>query len=214
MTIEDKIKKLLALASSPNENEASLAMSRARELMAKYSVSIKETEIHAQEVLNEEYYFSQYFTSAAGRWIPLIVNDIVTNFGVIPYLKEAKIILCGFKTNLNLAIYACDVILNQLNAEYKLEYRNHRTFSFGDAFWQGAASAINRKFTIPQDQQAGLIVYDPVKAKVNEICGNRTTNLSGSSDYLDGVNAGVAAGNNAQLYRGVGETSNKGNLLK
>jgi len=38
MSPEDKIRKLLDLASSPNENEAKLAMDRARELMVKYRI--------------------------------------------------------------------------------------------------------------------------------------------------------------------------------
>ena len=40
--IKDKIRKLIALASSPYEDEANAAMAKAGELMAKYELSIAE----------------------------------------------------------------------------------------------------------------------------------------------------------------------------
>ena len=46
--IKDKIAKLLALAESPNENEAKLALLKARKLMAKHKLSEKDIEITSQ----------------------------------------------------------------------------------------------------------------------------------------------------------------------
>ena len=40
----DKIRKLLALAESPNENEAKLALLKARQLMAEHKLTEREDE--------------------------------------------------------------------------------------------------------------------------------------------------------------------------
>jgi len=47
--IIDRIKKCLALADSPNENEAALAMKRAQELMAKYNVELRHVKGASEE---------------------------------------------------------------------------------------------------------------------------------------------------------------------
>ena len=49
--IQDKIAKLLALAESPNENEAKLALLKARKLMAKHKLSEKDIHIHFKRLL-------------------------------------------------------------------------------------------------------------------------------------------------------------------
>lgn len=50
--IIDKVQKLLALATSPNEHEAKLAASKAHELLAKYNLSLEQVE---ESRINEEY---------------------------------------------------------------------------------------------------------------------------------------------------------------
>lgn len=45
MDIKDRISKILALAESPNENEARAALLKARELMAKYKLQPEDLEL-------------------------------------------------------------------------------------------------------------------------------------------------------------------------
>jgi hypothetical protein len=48
-SIVEKIKKLLGLANSPNENEAKIATAKANELLIKYNLSLQEIEDHQNE---------------------------------------------------------------------------------------------------------------------------------------------------------------------
>ena len=52
--IKDKISKLLALAESPNENEARMALLKARELMAQYKLTPEEITREKSEVVKRE----------------------------------------------------------------------------------------------------------------------------------------------------------------
>jgi len=45
--IIEKIRKLMALGNSPNENEASLAMQKVQEILAKYNLSMAEVDAHS-----------------------------------------------------------------------------------------------------------------------------------------------------------------------
>lgn len=56
----DKIKKLLALAKSPNEHEAQAAMLKAQELMAKYGMTVEES-------VETEISYSSYIAETSGN---------------------------------------------------------------------------------------------------------------------------------------------------
>ena len=53
MDIKDKIKKLLALATSPNENEAKAALLKAKKLMMDHKISEAEVQgLNKQELIH------------------------------------------------------------------------------------------------------------------------------------------------------------------
>ena len=53
MDIRDKIKKLLALATSPNENEAKSALLKAKKLMMDHKISEAEVQgLNGQELIH------------------------------------------------------------------------------------------------------------------------------------------------------------------
>lgn len=74
--VVDKIEKLLALAGSDNENEARDAMTKARELMAKYE--IKREQLHEGQ---EEERPVVHYTSPAFRddWCQMVASVIADN---------------------------------------------------------------------------------------------------------------------------------------
>ncbi len=49
----DKVKKLLALGESPNESEASLAISKAHELLKQYNLSMSDIKIEQSDIVDE-----------------------------------------------------------------------------------------------------------------------------------------------------------------
>ena len=75
----EKIRKLLALAQSPNENEAKAALLRARELMAKHKLTETDcTEMSKREVKNVETEFT--FTQLRNPWTMSLANVIARHY--------------------------------------------------------------------------------------------------------------------------------------
>jgi hypothetical protein len=68
----DKVAKLLALASSPNEHEAALAASRAQEILMKYNLSVYEVSSleESPKPGHEE------FMATNQRWARILLNEL------------------------------------------------------------------------------------------------------------------------------------------
>lgn len=80
MDIRDKIKKLLALATSPNENEAKAALLRAKKLMMEHKIS--ETEVQGldeQELIHLQCDNVRWTTDSGEIWITSLVDLIADN---------------------------------------------------------------------------------------------------------------------------------------
>ena len=75
--IKDKIKKLLALAQSPNEAEAQSAMNKAIELMQKYS--IEESEVHGKKM---ESVILHVDFIIIPKWVIYLINGVSISAGV------------------------------------------------------------------------------------------------------------------------------------
>ena len=74
--IQEKIKKLLALSSSPNEAEAALAMEKAHELLKTYNLSLSQISINEEDdagIIEETYMESNRLHS----WKLRLVKHIV-----------------------------------------------------------------------------------------------------------------------------------------
>lgn len=80
MDIKDKIKKLLALATSPNENEAKAALLRAKKLMMDYKVSEAEVQgLNEQELIHLQCDNVRWTTDSGEIWITSLVDLIADN---------------------------------------------------------------------------------------------------------------------------------------
>lgn len=80
MDIRDKIKKLLALATSPNENEAKAALLRAKKLMMEHKIS--ETEVQGldeQELIHLQCDNVRWTTDSGEIWITSLADLIADN---------------------------------------------------------------------------------------------------------------------------------------
>jgi hypothetical protein len=213
MTTEEKIRKLLDLAGSPNEHEAKLAMDRARELMAKYCITIEDRPEEKPEVIYEIYTPPIRVNNANFKYTTMIVNTLSKHFGVILIIDMTFIRIYGFPKSIKLAFYAFDTIFNQLNAAFRIGYSHERSITFSESFWYGAAFEIHRKFSLTKEQSVGLIVYDPVQAKVAELnVAPIVSNCNPSSRH--GIMLGTLAGQEASFYKGVESKTESGNLLQ
>lgn len=209
-TLIETVKKLLALASSPNEHEAQLAMKRAQDLIARYSISVM---LDANEpIIETSFKYSSlcYMSQEMGAQIVHVITPI---FGVQSMRKPSNFTLhlFGYKTNVQLAIHGCYCIINQLNAELKKVLKKTPGFvgpNFIHDYWLAAAREIERKFEEPKTIGQGLVVYDKAKELMHRLYNIRP--LAGIAFAgTAGIELGAKAGREAQLRSGVEKRSDE-----
>ncbi len=207
--IIETVKKLLALAGSPNEHEARLAMQRAQETIKKHSVSITED---TQDKIQEVQIPYTKLCMGSEQSGPRVMVPICQMFGVhMIRRRDNKVALFGFETNIKVALHACDCILHQLNAQLEFAYAKKRIFlgpNFIEDYWLAASCALRDRFAPETEIGMGLVLYD----KAKEYCYSHYTVTPGQVAQFagtPGINAGTKAGNEAQLRRGVESTNNE-----
>ena len=217
LKIVERIKKLLELSTSPNENEARSAMDMAQRLMLQYSIS--ESELHPNDC-ESAIVMSEYWNNAFSRQgvidnAPTILNVICPIFGVHALIrsrlqKVSGIDMFGFITNLDIARFALDSIFAQGSIEARIAYKKYRTTTFGDSFWRGYAIGIHEKFSQYKEASNGIALYDKVKAHRNQLAQGTFKPLPADTFAQE---SGRNAGLRAELRRGITQ-SNTGKLLK
>ena len=211
-----QIKKLLALAGSPNKHEAALAYNRAKELMARHCIASLGIDT-PEEVIQAPYCTSIRSTGLVDN-LPYIAVSVGKPFGVYVLMSTWRgkgnpgyLNLVGFKTNIELVSYALDCILNQCLVDFKTEYKLRRSTAFGAGFWAGVTQAMSKRFAqVEESQSEALVVYDPVKRFMDKFTGH--ADLKGG-DSTFGQQAGFGAGMGAALNVGL-SSGNQGNLLR
>lgn len=124
--IKEKIKKLLALSASPNENEAKAALLKARELMAKYKmedVDFKKEEAKLVKMICEDI---KWTTDGSDVWLNALCTIIADNYCCsaswwTPYkTRTHKLVLVGFEDDVRLCkeiiLYVIGFINNTVNS--------------------------------------------------------------------------------------------------
>jgi len=214
--IIDKIKKLLALASSPNEAEAKSAMNKAQQLIADYCIQehklYQNANFGPQIVMTELY--NPPFNPSRGlqKALPWITSALAPMFGCHILVCGTKPVIYGFKTNIEVLKYGLDSILNQAKIDYQNGYRIHRTISFDETFWSAFSTTLNNRFRENINQSNGLVIYDPVHAKAQTNSEGSFDSQSGTSSH-SGTLAGQESGQNINLVSGI-QSGNQGKLLK
>lgn len=210
----DKVKKLLELAGSPNENEAKLAYERAQALIAKYSLDLSGE--NKPEAIVQVDYVCSYRSGGLSEVLPFMAQALGKPFGTYVLIRPWKgnqVVLVGFATNVKVTAYAIDSVLAQLMQDFRREFKKYRTVAFSTNFWNGALQAIQKRFEEAGDKaETGLVVYDPVRAFMASFTGSAKLS-AGSADTQAGLSAGAAAGNAVSIRQGVEAPSFRGKLL-
>ena len=81
--IKEKIAKLLALAESPNENEARAALLKARELMAEHKLSISDIAPQEQPVIKQE--IGIFCTKMTDQWAVRLIQVVAHHYCCASY---------------------------------------------------------------------------------------------------------------------------------
>lgn len=211
MDYRAKIRKLLALAESPNEGEAQAAMLKARELMAEHKLS--EAECLGEDKQNIIRFRTTFTcTKQTNPWMVPLMGVISSAYRCLPMVSRAErsktytIGIIGFEEDVSLCnelfAYAVRCIEDRnkrlaaeldgigASASYIRQVKN----SYGYGFTIGLQEAIERQNG--QKQEWGLVLKTPneVKKSVSDMAHqefeSRAVDEISKTDYLDGYQDG------------------------
>ena len=134
MDIRDKIKKLLALATSPNENEAKAALLKAKKLMMDHKISEAEVQgLEEQELIHLQCDDVRWTTDSGEIWITSLVNLIADNHlcscsWFTPKGKRTHILyIHGIGTDVELCKSVIEYAVGFVRGRIKIEQRRRVT---------------------------------------------------------------------------------------
>jgi len=218
--ILERIKKLLSLATSNNENEAQLASAKATELLTKHNLDMQQVE-HAnaeyientisedKRVCNEDKYLST-----------ILVNHF--NVKVLKDLRGSttKINIIGDKVNVEIAEYT----YNFLKAQFRQLFRQYMkdtgaTTKDRSSYYYGLFKGFNEQMNAAKkkvESEYGLVVVpDAGIAKFMKQQHPRTRSSKNSFNVgnAEAVNAGKDAGKALRVSRGMNSSTTSTKLL-
>ena len=134
MDIRDKIKKLLALATSSNENEAKAALLKAKKLMMDHKISETEVQdLNEQELIHLQCDNVRWTTDSGEIWITSLVNLIADNHlcscsWFTPKGKRTHILyIHGLGTDVELCKSVIEYAVGFVRGRIKIEQRRRVT---------------------------------------------------------------------------------------
>lgn len=114
----DKIRKLLALSKSTNENESQMALVRAHRLMSKWDITVVET---AEDTIE---HISQECTGGRSKkWVQILSFIIADNFRCKVYFNENKTCFYGRESDVEAAAMAYNYAYKFIARESGRRYR-------------------------------------------------------------------------------------------
>lgn len=170
--IREKIKKLLALATSPNENEARGAMLKAKELMVKHKMSedeFKQEEAKLVHMLVEDVTWT---TDSGKIWMVKLCEVIAENYVCTASWRTMKgtrthtLMITGFEEDAQVCKEVIGYALGFIgNATRKLTlgYTTLKAKATEDSYAKGFTMGLEFAFEMQKDEHPewGLVVVKP-----------------------------------------------------
>lgn len=224
--ILEKVQKLLSLAGSDNENEARMASAKASELLLKYNLSLSQVkdfqpEYERKEVSDELLAFQAHH---------LILCSLIQEFFIVKILvtstqqkfgNRVKVIsFIGTAVNIQVAEYVYTYLDRMFPVLFDQYRRKNYDAKLTDrkAYYVGLSKGIREnleatKFKV--EQEAGLVIMPDANLKkyVDTISTKTVNSKSSYSANPDAVNAGIEAGKNLKIQRGL-SSSNTSDSIK
>lgn len=172
MNIKEKIKKLLALSTSPNENEAQAALLKARELMAKNKLT--EADFETREVKLTTLQSGIKWTTDSGNiWMTRLCSLIADNYLCNASWRTPRgsrthtLVITGMDEDAELCKvateYAVDFVLSAIMRQQRRNPRkDEKTVanSYADGFILGLEMAFEDQQET-NEQEWGLVMVKP-----------------------------------------------------
>lgn len=214
---KEKIKKLLALAKSPNEHEARAAMLKAREIMARYKLTETDLEDKGNRKI-KTIHTGIIYTSRTGLWISYLQSVIAENYCCttsVNLITKQKMEVCfiGFEDDVEICKeifqYAVDTVLHtteeQIKKKRNLSVTEIRSecLSYGIGFAKGCEEA----FADQGEENWGLVMVVPqeVKDETNRISVGTRKMTTHYSKNQEQYSKGFEDGKNFKPSRSIKE---------
>lgn len=182
--IREKIQKLLALAESPNENEARAALLKAKELMAKHKMT--EDDFKKEEELVHLLCEDVEWTTDSGKiWMVDLCTLIANNYMCTASWQTTKgtrthtLIISGFDSDAKVCMdvmgYAIGFVENQIRILQR-KRKDSDGHAVAMSYAQGFTLGLELAFEMQKDEHPewGLVVVKPKEVdEYEQSLGNR-----------------------------------------
>lgn len=170
-TIKEKIQKLLALGTSPNENEARAAILKAKELMAKYKLTESDFEVKKDELVHELCEDVSWTTDSGNFWMVDLCKLVTDNYccavawDVRKGSRTHTLVISGFEDDVQLCKSVVKYAVGFISGKTKKLNRDSR-ISYAIGFVEGLRMA----FEMQKDEHPewALVVVKPQKVSEYE----------------------------------------------
>jgi len=143
-SIVDKIKKLLALATSSNENESTAAAEKASLLLAQYNLSLADLGPNHQEEIDESRVET---TSKFVTWKMILLSGIAEANGCNAMRNSytGSMFLVGTSTNLTVCTHLYEYLSQAIERRANYRKGNGRGLAYLNAFRVGCATRLRQR---------------------------------------------------------------------
>lgn len=207
-TIREKIAHLLALAESPEPEEAKAALLRARELMAKYKLRPEEcVDVRDAKIVRQT--IGVTCTAMTNPWASALASVIAERYCCQAYrhrMRGAKVITVGmvgfeddFEISKRIFLYAHDCVTSAIKHSVKKDPKDppgtyrERCNAFGWGFVYGVAAAFKDQEEEHKDWGLVLVVPQAVVDSMADM-GKKTTFGKDTNNHSDCKAAGFREG--------------------
>ena len=216
-SLEEKIKKLLSLASSDFEEEARSAMLKAQELMAKHNISMEDVNTINVDPVSVMDTYVNLGRKTVPVWHGSLAGVIAKNFRCELYTKSdgyhnRKLKIFGDKKDVEACLPVIEFALLSLENCWK-KYYNHRKMTMGQAssrritemikndYMRGFISGVREAFAKQVKEKAIVLVKDALVVRYQAQLGLRAAPRSSKGSMGDG-HASSAGYNDGRNIRG------------
>lgn len=194
-TIREKIQKLLALSTSPNENEAKAALLKAKELMIKYKMTEADfEEIKKQELKSFRCEDISWTTDSGNIWMVDLANLIANEYMCVASWATRKgarthvLTLTGMGDDLEICKsvtgYAFGFVEDRVNHLHRV-YRRQDPKAITNSYAKGFILGLEMAFEDQKEEHPewALMVVEPEEVKeFKNILGSKTVKTK-KADY-------------------------------
>lgn len=216
----DKISKLLALATSPNEHEAKSAAEKANALLIKYNLKM-------QDIVSADKNYIEQDVSLSGKMSvedKFVLGIIRDHFFVEPVKSRnyqngtTRIYFIGEETNVKVATYVYGFLTNKfydlwIDYKEKTDADSLHKQSYYLGLQTGLNEVLSQKRSSIENEMSLVVIKDP---KLEELVKDfKTTSQRINHRDIEASEAGKVAGKNIRISRGIESHSrNQGKYLK